>query len=193
MQPWVHFIPVWTDALDDLLPKLSWADRDPGMAERIADAGQRFSSMHLSMRGAKVANSRPDCSRGSKRCFATRGAVMCTPAPPHGLCCPSYGRKRALSVTTTTCAPARARTGRHCYWRALAKQYAELLFDYSVTEETVRERQAQFPEMRRLGPDTVNCTMALGVPKAGMCQFEGQPGEGWEMDSGDRGPWDDDG
>lgn len=117
LQEYVHFVPVWTDDKDDILAKLEWLEREPELAQRIADEGRRFACHHLTQH---------------------------------------------------------ART---CFWREAVRRYNALML-YRVTDELVEARKREFP-MVRVTPDLIRCNLPLGVPFAGICQYETEP-PGWE-------------
>lgn len=117
LQEYVHFVPVWTDDKDDLLAKVAWLEREPQLAQRIAEEGRRFACHHLTQHG------------------------------------------------------------RNCWWREVVRRYNDLM-DYRVTDELVAERKREFP-MVRVTADLIRCNLPLGVPYAGICQYDGDP-PGWE-------------
>lgn len=51
LHPWVHYVPLWDVAPDDLLGKMTWLVANPEEAERIAAAGRHFACQHLTAEG----------------------------------------------------------------------------------------------------------------------------------------------
>lgn len=117
LQEYVHFVPVWTHAEDDLLAKVTWLEREPETAARIAEEGRRFACRYL------------------------------------------------------------AEHGRACWWLEVVRRYNALMA-YRVTDTLLAERMRDFP-MLRVTADTIRCNLPLGVPYAGICQYQGDP-PGWE-------------
>lgn len=48
---YVHYVPVWTHSREDLLAKVEWLEREPELAQRIAEEGRRFACHHLTQHG----------------------------------------------------------------------------------------------------------------------------------------------
>lgn len=117
LQEYVHFVPVWTHGKDDLLEKVAWLEREPELAQRIAEEGRRFACHYLTQHG------------------------------------------------------------RNCWWREVVRRY-NTIFAYRVTDELVEARKREFP-MVRVTPNLIRCNLPLGVPYAGICQYDGDP-PGWQ-------------
>ena len=49
--PWVHYVPVWETARDDLVSVVAWLQSHPREAQSIANAGRTFVCEHFAFEG----------------------------------------------------------------------------------------------------------------------------------------------